>query len=268
MTISRSRDWPSIVAVLTLAGGLAVAFVAPARANLVFDFGSLAATGSSCLSGDCVLGSAAQSFTTGGITVGADSYVQSGTSGTSTGTDVSQRFGASGGSETGLGVYTQGVDSTTKTDSTLEISSSEYLLLDNSNAIANGYALSSLSLASIQSGEGGAIEVYGASSIGGTLILSELKPITTLSNPDTGTAPIQTYNFSLSNDKTNFIVVTADNASNTPAGNVLLAQVTFAAANTGGSPVPEPSTLPLYGTFVLGLAIAAWRRRAPRADVQ
>ena len=266
MTIFRSRDWPHIVAALTLAGGLAVAFAAPARANLVFDFGSLVANSSSCSSGDCVLGSAAQSFTTGGITVGADSYVQSGTSGISTGTDVSQRFGASGGSETGLGVYTKAVDSTT--GSTLEISSSEYLLLDNSNAIANGYTLASLSLASIQPGEGGAIEVYGASSIGGTLILSELKPITTLSNPDTGTAPIQTYNFSLSNDKTNFIVVTADNASNTPAGNVLLAQVTFAAANTGGSPVPEPSTLPLYGTFVLGLAIAAWRRRAPRADVQ
>ncbi len=269
MTICSFGSWPKIAAVLILAGGLAVTVAAPARANVDFNFNVLAATGATCTGGDCVLSSASQSFSTGGITLGAYSYAASGGGGVSgPGTDVSQRFGTNGGSETGLGVFTHGVDKTT--GSSLEISAREYLLLDNSNAIAQGYVLSSLSLSSIQSGEGGGINVYSASTIGNTLTLSKLTLIAALTNPGTGSAPIQTYDFNPTNDTADYIVVTADNAVNTPTGNVLLAQEIFSKASTssGPAPVPEPSTLLLYGTFVLGLAVTAWRRRSLRAGLR
>ena len=253
-----SRGVANTAAVLALASGLAFAPMAPARADVVFDFGTLPANNATCTSKDCVLSSAVQTFTTGGITVGADSYAEtSSTASTasSSGTDVSQRFGASGANETGLGVYTQRVDSTT--GSTLEISSSEFLLLDNSAAIAAHYTLSSLSLSSIQGGEGGVIDVYSASTIGSTLTISQLTNITTLSNPATGTQEVQTYQFVPTND-TNYIVVTAS------AGNVLVQQEDFnlSSNNNGGSSVPEPSSLLLYGTFALALGFATWRRRA------
>ena len=261
MTGFSNRGLANFAGVLTLAGGLAVAAVVPARADLVFDFNSLQATGGrgNCTYGDCQLNGPVQSFTTGGITLGAYSYAGT-SSPSSTGTYVSQRFGT-GTNEVGLGVFS-GTDSTTN-GSSLEISSSEFLLLDNSAAIKAGYTLSSLSLSSIQSGEGGAIKMYYASAIGSTLTLGDLKPIATLSNPGSGTLQVQTYDFSPTNDTYNYIVVTASNSTNL-AGNVLIQQeaLNYSTSNNGGTPVPEPSSLLLYGTFALGLGFATWRRRA------
>lgn len=258
MTGFSSRGLANFAGVLTLAGGLAFAAASPARADLVFDFSTLAANGATCTSGDCVLSSASQSFTTGGITLGANSYA--GSSASSSGTDVSQRFGFSGTDEVGLGVYTAAVDQTS--GSTLEISSSEFLLLDNSSAITHGYTLSSLSLSSIQSGEGGAINVYSATPSGNTLTLGDLTLIATLTSSNNGTPQVQTYDFTPTNDTTNYIVVTASNPSNS-AGNVLIQQeaLNYSTSNNGGTPVPEPSSLLLYGTFALGLGFATWRRR-------
>ena len=263
MTGFSYRGLANFAGVLTLAGGLAIAAVVPARADLVFDFSTLAANGATCTSGDCVLGSSPQSFTTHNITLGAYSYAGSGLSASSAGTNVSQRFGSASSGETGLGVYSKG-DS--NSGSTLEISSSEYLLLDNSAAIANHYTLYSLSLSSIQGGEGGAIDVYGATMTGNTntLDLTKLTTIATLSNPGTGTASVQTYDLPPTNDTTqyNYIVVTASNTTN-GAGNVLVQQEVFnySSSNNGGTQVPEPSSLLLYGTFALGLGFMARRRR-------
>ena len=260
MTGFSTRGLANLAGILALAGGLALAAASPARADVVFDFSTLAANGASCTSGDCVLGSASQSFTTSGIRLGANSYVSTGSnSASSSWTDVSQRFGTASTGETGLGVYTSGVDQTS--GSTLEISSKEFLLLNNSAAITAGYTLSSLSLSSIQGGEGGAIDVYGATVIGNTLDLTKLTTIATLSNPDTGTALVQTYDFP-TNDTTNYIVVTASNTTN-GAGNVLIQEEAFklSSSNHGGAQVPEPSSLLLYGTFALALGFVTWRRR-------
>ena len=262
MTGFSYRGLANFAGVLTLAGGLAVAAVVPARADLVFDFNSLQATGGRgiCTGTNCQLNGPVQSFTTGGITLGAYSYAGSAPSAASAGTDVSQRFGT-GTNEVGLGVFS-GTDSTTN-GSSLEISSSEFLLLDNSAAIKAGYTLSSLSLSSIQSGEGGAINVYSASTIGNTLTLGNLALIATLNSTNSSTPQVQTYDFNPTNDTTNYIVVTASNPSS-PSGNVLIQQeaLNYSTSNNGGTPVPEPSSLLLYGTFALGLGFATWRRRA------
>jgi len=265
MTGFSTRALANLAGILALAGGLALAAASPARANLEFNFNSLPANGATCVNGDCVLGTASQSFTQIGITLGADSYVRTGKwSASSSGTHVSQRFGSASSGETGLGVYSPG-DSTS--GSPLEISSSEFLLLDNSAAITAGYTLSSLSLSSIQGGEGGKIDVYGATVTGGggTLDLTELKKIAILGNPSTGTTLVQTYDLPPTNDTSyyNYIVVTASNSTGTPNGNVLVQQEVFnySTSNNGGTQVPEPSSLLLYGTFALGLGFMTWRRR-------
>ncbi len=261
MTGFSPRGLLNLAGVLLLAGGLAVAATAPARADLLFDFSTLVAASGrgTCTGGDCQLNGPSQSFTTGGITLGAYSFAGSGPS--SAGTDVSQRFGISGSTEVGLGVFS-GNDSTSN-GSSLEISSTEFLLLDNSSAILHGYTLSSLSLSSIQSGEGGAINVYSASAIGNTLTLGNLSLIATLTSSNNSTPQVQTYDFTPTNDTTNYIVVTASNPGN-PSGNVLIQQeaLSYSTSNNGGTPVPEPSSLLLYGTFALGLGFATWRRRA------
>jgi hypothetical protein len=251
---SMGQNGMRLAGIVGVAAGLALA-AGPARANVMFDFSSLAGNGQTCTSGDCVLNGNTATYTAGGINVTAYSYALTNSVVSSSGTDVSQRFG-SNTAETGLGVFTSGVDS--RTGSPLEISSSEYLLLDNSNAISQGYIEASISLGSIQSGEGGSISIYGTSSIGSTLDLTKLTLLAKLQNPSTGSGALQKYNFSFSNDTANYLVITADNTT-ASAGNVLVQQETFANGSSN-IPVPEPMSVTVLATGLLGLTLV--RRRS------
>ncbi len=253
-----SRNRLRLAGAACVAAGMVLA-AAPARANVIFNFNSLLPNSATCAhgstSGDCVLNSNSVAYTNGGITVTANSYA--GASASSTGTDVSQRFGSSTSGETGLGVWSSG---DAYSGSTLEIASNEFLLLNNSNAISQGYTEASISLGSIQNGEGGAIDIYGASSIGSTLDLGKLHLLTKLQNPSTGTAALQTYSFGLTNNTANYLVITADNTT-ASAGNVLVGQETFASPSSNVR-VPEPMSFAVLATGLFGLTVVRRRSRA------
>ncbi len=257
---SVSSNWLKLAGAACVAAGMVLA-AAPARANVVFDFSSLQPNTATCshgsFSGDCVLNSNSVAYTNGGITVTANSYAVSGNIVSSSGTDVSQRFGNLSTGETGLGVWSSG---DTYSGSPLEIASNEYLLLNNSNAISQGYTEASISLGSIQSGEGGAIDIYGATSVGSTLDLTKLTLLKALQNPSTGTAALQTYNFGLTNNNANYLVITADNTT-ASAGNVLVGQETFAVPSSNVR-VPEPMSLAVLATGLVGLSVVRRRSRA------
>ncbi len=245
-----------VVAGALLALGLAAG---PAQASVLqFNFGTTVSNsglGTCSSSGNCNLGSNQVSYTQSGVTVGADSYATSGNTISSANTDVSQRFvtplGSNGADESGLGVFS-GTDSISN-GSSLEISSSEYLLIDNSNAINQGYTLASISLGSIQSGEGGAIDIYGASSVGSTLDPTKLTLLASLQNPP-NVATLQTYDFAAA-AAYDYLVITASNPSSS-TGNVLVQQVSYNSPQS----VPEPGTLALMGTFLVGFVLLRRRR--------
>ncbi|MGC8468619.1 MAG: PEP-CTERM sorting domain-containing protein [Acetobacteraceae bacterium] len=240
------------------AAGLSLGSAGAARAALVtFNFGALAPQGGSgaCSGGNCVLGRNSASFATGGVSLTVDSFVSSPGGITASGSSVSQRLLTSNSAgESGLGVAS-GSDSIASGDS-LEISSNEYLLLDNSAALNLGYTLASLSLGSIQSGEGGQIEVYGANSLGATLDPAKLSRIATLDSPPAGSV-VQSFLFPPGMGADRYLVITTDNPSN-PAGNVLLQQVSFQSAP---AKVPEPGSLAVLGTALLCF-LGLRRRRA------
>ena len=255
-TLSRSQR-----ALLAAAGaaGLSLGSAGVAHAAIItFDFGALAPQGGSgtCSGGNCVLGRNSVTFRTGGVSLTVDSFASSRSGITAGGTSVSQRLLAGNAAgESGLGVAS-GRDSAASGDS-LEIAANEYLLLDNSAALNLGYTLASLSIGSIQSGEGGRIDVYGADSLGATLDPGKLSRIATLSSPPAGSV-VQSFLFPPAMGADRYLVITTDNPTN-PAGNVLLQQLSFRSAP---AKVPEPGSLALLATALLCFLGLRARRRA------
>ncbi len=226
------------------ATSIALAFAAaPASANVVtFDFGTIGSGGGAPCASDCVLpGTSENFFTTGGVSIGAIGYNHSGAV-----AYVTQKPGAfmAHGGETGLG------ESDTyphTSDSDYEITTSTWLLIDNSSALAHGYDIKSISLESIQNGEGAKIYSYTGSL--SALNFASLHLIDTISAPATGgvTQTVSVPAFS------QYLVIQAFEPTHGSAGaDVLLAQEVIA--------TPEPATwsLMLIGFGALGGAV---RRR-------
>ena len=248
-----------------LAGGLAASLLATSAAlagsmSVNYAFNSLAANNASCTSGNCILSSNTQTYTSNGITLTAMSFAN-GQNGYAyqAGTHVSQRFGAANSAEVGLGVAS-GSDSTSN-GSSLEIASNEYLVLDISNLINSGYTNYTLGIGSIQSGEGGQVDVFmpntGLSGSPGSFNLFR-NSLSLLASATSNTGGAL-QNIALTGLTQDYLVITADNPS-APAGNILLTNLSATAPATQ---TPEPGSLALLaaGLAAVGFALGARRRQ-------
>jgi hypothetical protein len=222
-------------------------------AGVTFDFGSLGANGGPVCSANCIIPNQAENtFTTGGVTVGAIGYGSGGAV-----EFVTQKPGAiDGPGETGLGESSTG---TNPSDSDYEITDSTYLLIDDAAARAAGYSITSFEIQSIQNGEGA--KIFGYTGPLSSIIPGDLTLLDTLTNPPGSVT--QTFS-PTGTQQYDYYVFQAD----TPPGGSTSADVAISQEVLARS-VPEPSTwaMMLTGFALLGFAAFRHSRKTSVATI-
>ncbi|MDA8253322.1 MAG: PEP-CTERM sorting domain-containing protein [Rhodospirillales bacterium] len=237
----------ALAAIAACGGWLVSGAVSPAHATpnpLTFDFGTLGANGGSLCSSNCVLpGTAGQAvdFSQYGISLTATGYHYGSGSPLGVGEYVSQKPNPPNATnEAGLG---ESNTSPTPSDPQNEIGVGNAVVLDNAAAIALGWTPVSITIGSLQSGENA--DIFGGST-----------PLELKIGTVTGTPDVQTVNLATTDT---YVTVTGGNYGNS----VLLSETfSFTGSSFGGSSsVPEPTTLAIMASGLLGLTIMRRRRR-------
>ncbi len=238
------RIWNSALGGIILAGGTAIAGSASAG-DVTVDFGNIGADGGAICSSGCVIpGAFEHTFTIGAVTVGAIGSMAGGAVGY-----VTQKPGSfEGPGETGIGesdVYNGPPLGNPPSDSDWEITPETALVLDNKTYNNIGYKSVSLTIESMQDGEGAYI--YGSASgvYGSFTLLGSLNGVDGVTQTfDTGAW--------------NYLGVTGWNVD----GNHPLADVAIA---TEVVSVPETSTWAMMMLGFAGLGFAGYRKARAKA---
>jgi hypothetical protein len=217
--------------------GIVLWMAAPAWAGTVtFSFANCNVTSPSPLSGSCPgdLGTSQATFgsdSPSGYTVTASGYFTSSTSSPSDNLYVK----TSGGDENGLGLVSE--------DSDHEINTNQFIQLNLSSLANAGFTGGTLTIGSVQSGEGYSIFTSNTAGVLGSLELSGTTDNSPISVSWSASDPI--------------LGITAYVPAQGSSGSDVL--LTSLSASTPNNPTPEPASLALMGSGLIALAIVSRR---------